>query len=374
VLSDRASLPPRVSSSGAARRCVTRVAAAAAPVVSANLPLPPVAQPLLSVTDMARAKAQERMARAAALLAVPPLPGSHPNPGPLSLHEPYKDDPWTRVPIGSRPASWSNQELIDRLCRQGGPELSSTPPTRSIELRLGTGSFDDHKYLPLTLPIVVLSDYSTQAGVQFTRLTTPFRMGPTKLLGHRIPNGVRLYFDDTDARDTVWGLLCADLASGVTISDFGLVPWLSDCVVPTIVMDGDSVKTYQLSDNAFTFLRPDSYVTDRVGVSRYRDDDRDHDRHLSRERNSNRDRDSDREHQHRNKRPASTPFYRQQRWSVPDHTPYSLLPLYPHCLTTSSPTSTTSPTPVQNRPARSTRGFLPFLVTLWHQFCTLLDS
>jgi hypothetical protein len=77
-------------------------------------------------------------------------------------------------------------------------------------------------------------------------------------------------------------------------------------------MDGDSVKTYQLSDNAFTFLRPDSYVTDRVGVSRSRDDDRDRDRDLSRERNSDRDRDSDREHQHRNKRPASTPFYRQQ--------------------------------------------------------------
>jgi hypothetical protein len=118
---------------------VTRVTAAAAAVVAAeNLPLPPVAQSLLSATDMARTKAQERMARAAALLAVPPLPGSHPTPGPFALHEPYKDAPWTRAPLGSRPASWSNQELIDRLCHQGGPELSSTPPTRSIELRLGT--------------------------------------------------------------------------------------------------------------------------------------------------------------------------------------------------------------------------------------------
>ncbi len=129
--------------------------------MAANLPLPPVTQSLLSSTDMARAKAQERMTRATGLLAASPLPGSHPTPGPLALHEPYKDTPWTRAPLGSRPASWSNQELIDRLCRQGGPELSSTPPTRSIELRLGTDSFDDHKCLPLTLPIAILSDYDS---------------------------------------------------------------------------------------------------------------------------------------------------------------------------------------------------------------------
>jgi hypothetical protein len=110
---------------------VTRVAAAAAATVAAaNLPLPPVAQPLLSATDMTRAKAQDRMAHAAALLAAPPLPGSHPTPpGPLALHEPYKDSPCTSVSPSLSPSLSSRTMPPSPGCiSPGSPPLSEWAP------------------------------------------------------------------------------------------------------------------------------------------------------------------------------------------------------------------------------------------------------
>jgi len=209
-----------------------------------------------SATDSARAKALVRQASA------PPAT----DPAPASV---ATLPPWTRAPQGG--PTWPQQDLIDQLCRQGGPETTQVPPTRAIEMRLGhTASFDDQNSTPLYFPFTMLSDYGTQAGHEITRITTPYRMGDTKLLGHRLPNGIRFYFKDTDARDQVWALYLADVHLGLTISDYGPVPQITDCIDHKIIIENGIPKTITLSAHAFHFLRPDIEAADREGATRPR--------------------------------------------------------------------------------------------------------
>ena len=78
-------------------------------------------------------------------------------------------------------------------------------------------------------------------------------MNDTNLLGARLPNGLRLYFHNSVARDTVWDLWAADKQAGLTIADFGPVPVLTTCPDRKIIMDGDVVKEDCLSPDALLF-------------------------------------------------------------------------------------------------------------------------
>ena len=95
-------------------------------------------------------------------------------------------------------------------------------------------------------------------------------MGDPKLLGPRLPNGIRFYFKDTDARDQVWALYLADVDLGLTISDYGPVPQITDCIDHKIIIETGIPKTITLSAHAFHFLRPDIEAADREGATRPR--------------------------------------------------------------------------------------------------------
>jgi len=205
-----------------------------------------------SATDSARAKALTRLA------STPLTPG--PAPPPLAT-----PPPWTRAPQGG--TTWQQQPLIDLLWRQGGPETTQASPTRAIEMRLGhTASFDDQNSCPFFLPLTILVDYAAQASHEITRFTTPYRMGDLKLLGSRLPNGIRFYFKDTDARDQVWALYLADVDLGLTISDYGPVPQISDCLDHKIIVENGITKTITLSVHAFHFVSPDVEAAERAGA------------------------------------------------------------------------------------------------------------
>jgi len=162
---------------------------------------------------------------------------------------------------------FERQPLFDQLWRQGGPETTQATPTRAIEMRLGhTASFDDQNSCPFYLPFTILFDYAAQASHEITRITTPYRMGDPKLLGYRLPNGIRFYFKDTDARDQVWTLYLADVDLGLTISDYGSVPQITDCLDHKIIVENGITKTITLSAHAFHFERPDVDAADRAGA------------------------------------------------------------------------------------------------------------
>jgi len=118
------------------------------------------------------------------------------------------------------------------------------------------GTFDDQNCIPITLPITILSDYTIKEPVEITRLTTPFRMGPAKLLGSLIPNGLRVYLQDTEPRDHVWPLAWrTDLDQGLVISDYDPVPILTDCPDHKVILENDIVKTNPISDKVFYLFK-----------------------------------------------------------------------------------------------------------------------
>ena len=88
-------------------------------------------------------------------------------------------------------------------------------------------------------------------------LTSPFDMPAAKLLGQRMPTGLRYYFPDTPSRDAVWQLWVDDAAQGLTIEDLDPVPVLADGPDYKVLMINNVVTMTTLSNTAFDFVRPE---------------------------------------------------------------------------------------------------------------------